>query len=891
MDLKDISESILNRLNEDKTLNVRQLSIGRADVIYGKDHELYWIVRNQTELSSIYARDINNNIVRTLPGRPETSPEEGINRVISKNSKLWDTLLKGLKSSTKYIEPDGKEADLIVNSISRFEPLLFPEINAINGEIEITDDKLVFKSLREELKKLKDYYELISKTKEIGISEFQKDELLKQIKKIENDLLLLREGKKRHIRDSSALRDQPHLDSIQEEIKRSKILDGKIIITGGPGTGKTTSLIHRINFLISKTIEDYKKDLTEVDKSILYDKSRSWIFFSPSELLRHFLKNVMVNEDLNADDERVVVWEHYRRKLFNYFGLINAETQRPFQATQNNSRFFQINSGDLLKIVNLFEDFFVTKQKEKINKILSVFGESKINTESTSKLIDVLKTFDQYHSINDYINFYEILRKQFLNSIKNNIDNSDTLLDRIVAETQIMIEKNESLRLEFENLIRESRKVVEDEPEELSEEEVEENFDLTDGIDFKIEIFKLLKKTIRKTLLLPIDKQTKLSKTEKIISDKIKIYLNIDGHIELGKDVFIKKYFLKTLRGFETNILNEFASIYKMFRKVKMIDLNVFTVEGREIIEKNIKDGNKKVHKEEMDLILLLIFKLIDNLFRDNVKLFNESKHIYLVEYKNNSKVVIAIDEATDFSILELSCMSYLSYPKFKSVTLCGDVMQRLEVKGIDNWEEYRNIFEDAEIGNLKISYRQTSNLIEIAKKIYFKNTGEQLNIEPVYPKDELDPKPLIYKSKVLEDKINWLSERIYEIRSTYGNKLPSIAIFLSDDSKLQEYETELNKREILSDNDIRVKACMNGEVLGDAQNVRLFNIKYIKGLEFEAVFYVDLDTIVKGNDDMLDRYIYVGISRASFYLAITVNEELPDRLNYISEFFEEGTW
>ncbi len=85
--------------------------------------------------------------------------------------------------------------------------------------------------------------------------------------------------------------------------------------------------------------------------------------------------------------------------------------------------------------------------------------------------------------------------------------------------------------------------------------------------------------------------------------------------------------------------------------------------------------------------------------------------------------------------------------------------------------------------------------------------------------------------------------------------------------------------------------ACMNGEVLGDAQNVRLFNIKYIKGLEFEAVFYVDLDTIVKGNDDMLDRYIYVGISRASFYLAITVNEELPDRLNYISEFFEEGTW
>jgi hypothetical protein len=97
------------------------------------------------------------------------------------------------------------------------------------------------------------------------------------------------------IRKYAELRYQPILDPVQEEIKRSKIFEGSLIINGGPGTGKTTSLIQRIKFLISPSIEEYKQ-LNKKQKDILFNQKTSWIFYSPNELLALFLRNSMKME-------------------------------------------------------------------------------------------------------------------------------------------------------------------------------------------------------------------------------------------------------------------------------------------------------------------------------------------------------------------------------------------------------------------------------------------------------------------------------------------------------------------------------------------------------------------------------------------------------------------
>ena len=97
-----------------------------------------------------------------------------------------------------------------------------------------------------------------------------------------------------------------------------------------------------------------------------------------------------------------------------------------------------------------------------------------------------------------------------------------------------------------------------------------------------------------------------------------------------------------------------------------------------------------------------------------------------------------------------------------------------------------------------------------------------------------------------------------------------------------------------MSDVGFLVKACRNGEVLGDKNTVRIFSIDKIKGLEFEAVFFHNLDELQNQNlsNDLLLKYLYVGLSRATFYLGLTVSEDLESDLSFLSESFEKNyTW
>ena len=78
------------------------------------------------------------------------------------------------------------------------------------------------------------------------------------------------------------------------------------------------------------------------------------------------------------------------------------------------------------------------------------------------------------------------------------------------------------------------------------------------------------------------------------------------------------------------------------------------------------------------------------------------------------------------------------------------------------------------------------------------------------------------------------------------------------------------------------IKACSyrNGVARGLDQDVRVFLVEHIKGLEFEAVFFVGVDELAEREADLFGRYLYVGATRAATYLGLTASgATLPEPL------------
>lgn len=87
----------------------------------------------------------------------------------------------------------------------------------------------------------------------------------------------------------------------------------------------------------------------------------------------------------------------------------------------------------------------------------------------------------------------------------------------------------------------------------------------------------------------------------------------------------------------------------------------------------------------------------------------------------------------------------------------------------------------------------------------------------------------------------------------------------------------------------IEVKVCSDNNLEGE-KTLRIFPIDQVKGMEFEAVFFYDIDDIESSS--LINKYLYVGLSRASMYLAVTSNGRSAKISNMLQKYFTEGaTW
>ncbi|HMU04761.1 MAG TPA: hypothetical protein PJ990_14105, partial [Saprospiraceae bacterium] len=230
-----VAELILGHIQIEKDIKVLEESIGYARGSLNSREFSKWILRHPKSNNFVYVRDVHGNPIGTVStgGDVLYSPSNTVFR----DSELGLNLKKGLGKRI-YKAPKG-DVELAVDTYSQYTGVNDFGGDALNGLIQTEGQEkdFTFSSLYKKLEELKqlerrhDELEALILEKEEDFTEDAK-KLIEELAQNEAEISELKSRITKYIAQEVALRDNPHLDDYQEDIKRSKVFDGPLIING-----------------------------------------------------------------------------------------------------------------------------------------------------------------------------------------------------------------------------------------------------------------------------------------------------------------------------------------------------------------------------------------------------------------------------------------------------------------------------------------------------------------------------------------------------------------------------------------------------------------------------------------------------------------------------------
>lgn len=701
--------------------------------------------------------------------------------------------------------------------------------------------------------------------------------LLDQSLEEEKESADILEGRRRHIIDKMELRDQPVLDRYQDEIFRLP-LNSRLLILGAPGTGKTTTLIRRLGQKL-----DLNNGLDESETQIvmkLSESSRehkeSWVMFTPTELLRQYVKEAFARADIAAPDERICTWDDFRRQLAkNKFGILKSSSGGGSFVIREKTKTLLPETIECQTL--WFDDFDGWQQELFWNELgdaakqladNSVEKIAKLGTQIMSLMgkdgkVFSLTTLVALHDIRKEI---QAQRSKMKEATDEHIKRS--LVPRVNDDQQFL----DNLATFLDSL----EEVNNEDSEDSEQEEDDESPQSTRLADARTAYFRAARSQARSaTTKRRIGKATRMGRLIEWLNGQL---LAEDSLIEIGQSLVVQSY-LQRFTNPVQRFVNGIPSRYRRFRRVRQNEEKWYLSKGY---------TRKDIHPLEIDVILLALLRSADALIQkiapsnrssvEAIHVLNRQQELY----RNQ----ILVDEATDFSPLQLGCMASLAHPQIRSFFACGDFNQRITSFGTRSMKEMSWVLRDIESKKVTIAYRQSKQLHELAKQIVAQSSDDANDAEPSNFLESVNPPILATNLSLQKEIVGWLAQRIVEIEK-FVKKLPSIAILVNDEHKVSSIATALNEE--LEEQNIQVKACPEGQVMGLESDVRVFDVQYIKGLEFEAVFFVGIDQLAKKHPDLFDKYLYVGATRAATYLGITCESDLPAKIKKLEPMFENS--
>lgn len=894
----EIGKLILNRVESELHAGVLQRAKAFAEIVSEKQQEKkVWLIPGNLKKGHIEQRNILSDIVGTAPTESPYLRAGGV--VASKNSPLGNALAE-LDEGTGELTYEVDKRLVTINVLSKADyNISITGDDAIQGDIVCDEGVLHFEnSLRNKLIELERLIQYKHEKNNLAIEESKA--LQMKIEQLQKEIEESTNKAKRYRRTTASIRQKFLLDQDQNKIKRTQLLNGPLVINGGPGTGKTTLLIHRIQYMLDAEIENdvnLKIKLSNDEKSFLRNQKTGWIFFSPTELLKKYLENAMAAEGLEAHDDTVKTWDQQRAYYKTAFGLFNTEKGRPFQSFNDNEYLWSLSALELKNLINSFESYFLNEAERKIKQIAEINLPDVSWKTQAQEIIRSLNLSNGQTTLagliiklNDVENRFSELRISIEKQYKDLIDQISVTIQRKLTKADKeyfiqVLKDRKSKNMEFNN--------EEDEKEQEEFVTAFEDEEIIDGKKLEVDTNKIIKRVIRLKSLTKIDANTTLKKSDQIILDRIEGYYDDQSLNNIGTSSLFNKYFKPLLKGADSVLFSLIPRAYKSYRKELCTNLNLLPNTSKEKLKVIIATTpiNTRIHNDELDFLILVLLKISRVFYQTSPQSFQNSENSILNVYKSSMKALVAVDEATDFTLSQIASMYYMSRPRLNAMTLSGDVMQQMNEQGIEDWKELKHVLPDIEIRSLTKSYRQTNRLLELAIELYKNRFGVEPGFYSAEKANEDDPAPLVFINEDFKIKVDWIAEQIISLFNIYENIIPNIAVFVKDDKSILEIADLLNKNQKLLDYNIRVKPCIGEGDIGSAEFVRVFNINLIKGMEFESVFFIDIDDYEDNNIKILDKLIYVGISRATYYLAITLKNGFPKILEPIKHLFENGSW
>lgn len=596
--------------------------------------------------------------------------------------------------------------------------------------------------------------------------------------------------------------------------------------------------------------------------------------FTPTKLLKHYVKEAFAKEGVAASDDRIVTWKDLRhqfaRERFSVFRTGNGGG--PFSLSE---RANVLQNGTQLQEIAWFEDFYSWQDAEfwqVLEQAASVLASSNDAAASTAgkRLAAIVAQRVARSAADTYFAIAELAAelREIVARLKGA---SDAVLQKSL---NVALNSNKAFPNELVGFLAGLQDDGEDADEEIEQDD-EPAASSPSALRLALAAYRqaVRSRARAETAGRSVSKSSRTGQLLEWLGDRIP---SKEERVALGQNLRIQD----ACRAFQSPLsryLQAMSRRYRRFRRERL-------AEGRWY---QAGFAATDITPPEVDVVLLAILQTAQRLLKDRKVIagLDDAAFAALKPIRESYKNQIMVDEATDFSPLELACMGALSHPGIGSFFACGDFNQRITDRGIRAEPDVRWSFPDISVETITTTYRHSKQLNELAKAIvHWSSGGESKAVLPDNVATDAVPPVFGPSLRTDPEKIAWLAARIVEIEKL-TKTLPSIAVLVNTEDQVQPVASALN--EALSRYSMPVVPCPQGLVVGEDSDIRVFDVQHIKGLEFEAVFFIGIDELAATKPDLFDKYLYVGATRAATYLGWTsAADQLPEQISSLTAHF-----